>query len=968
MNMPNTRQALLDKAASFLFWSWNLIFLAFMTLGFSPRILPELIVSVRTNAIPVQFLFYALILTSIPIIAMLLGMTVLRQAPRRLLALGYVVEGPLMLMLAVRFFIIRQMTPGVAIVMGIAVLGMGAFLWFALDPHLEKRRTVLGWLRFFGLTLMLITSLYAAIWIAFYAVPIIAEALKWVGNVIRDLPAFTFGLRNALRDLASGLIWLPFTVLGFILLVYTATLFVLTPLVIPLLSLRFWLKSYYTLTARFGKIRPAVFVTTAVLSCAILFILANRQPQQRVFELLSQPPASIEEARSLLNHENQIRAGLLNAYLSPFRYISAAGEVAHVSMIYRSSLNMDYETSYKVQRAYERIASPLLYSPVTPPDPSRVQNTAALVAEPEQAARVYQRFFDEPIVAAERDIIVRAVRSTWSFEQAEAAWQAVDDREVHLLEQEISIQEHGDWAEIELFEAYQNQTATLQEVVYYFNLPESAVLTGLWLGESPQRDERYVYQVSPRGAAQTVYRNEVRRNQDPALLEQIGPRQYRLRVYPIPPIRFEWSPDGANRTLQEADPFYLWMTYRILAAEDGWPLPRLAEKRNIFWDDNTSRKVDGTEYEMGSEAWLPEAVPAASPAVPQTHRVDLPDGVSVLAVPEGQFTQPDLPPGLRLAVVLDRSRSMQTHAEYVDAALAYLQEQVGSDFDIYLTASAYRGEVPRRVPMQSLTPQDLFYFGGQNPAQLLAQFMDLSAGNSYDAVLVLTDGSGYELGPANYTLPIPDAPIWMVHLESNLPLGYDDGTLEAIQASGGGVTGGIEQALQRLAFSLAAGSAHTTGELILQDSLDGYIWQVLPRELAEAAAVQVEPIPEGFLPFAVRRLILAEMQRMRGDLNDLEVLDSLHALAKENSVVTPYSSMIVLVNQRQQLALDQLERAADRFEREYEAVGETAPPTQLPLGGVPEPHEWLLLGLAAAFLIYYARANKLVFRPASRRS
>ena len=965
MNGQYTQQYWLDRASSFLFWSWNLIFLAFMTLGFSPRILPELIVSVRTNAIPVQFLFYALVLTSIPVFAVLLGLTVLRRAPRRLVAVGYVVEGPLMLMLAIRFFIIRQATPGLAIVMGIAVLGMAAFLWSALDPHLEKRSTTLGGLRLFGLTLMVLTSLYAAVWIAFYAVPIAVEASKWLGNVISDMPAFIFGARESLRNPAGGLIWLPFTVLGFILLVYTGTLFVLTPLAIPLLSIRFWLKSFRVLSGRFGKVGPASLVTATIISAAVLFVLANRQPQQRVFELLSQPPNTFEEAQALLKSEKQIRAGLLNAYLSPFRYISSAGEVRHVSEIYQASLNLDREAAYKIQRAYERVASPLLYSPVTPPESNRSQNTTALVVEPERAARVYQRFFDEPIVAAERDIIVRAVRSTWSLEQAEAAWRAVDDREVHLLQQEILIQEHGDWAEIELFEAYQNQTAILQEVVYYFNLPESAVLTGLWLGNSPDRDERFVYQVSPRGAAQTVYRNEFRRNQDPALLEQIGPRQYRLRVFPIPSIRFEWSPDGSNRTLQEADPLYLWMTYRTLVSADGWSLPRLAEKRNIYWDENTARKVNGIDYEVDSDGWLPETFQTTSPVTPKIHRVDLPGSVSVLAIPEQEYNRPDLPVGLELAVILDRSRSMQTHSEQVESALAYLQERVGGDFDIYLTASPYRGESPQRVSMSSLDPQDLFYFGGQNPAQMLAQFMELSAGGSYDAILVLTDGSGYELGPATYNLPIPDASLWMVHLESDLPLGYDDGTLEAIQASGGGVTVSIEQDLQRLAFSLSAGNGSSTGEVNLQDALDGYVWQVLPRELAEATAVQAISTEEGFVPFAVRRLVLAEMQRNQGNLKDLEVLDSLHALAKEHSVVTPYSSMIVLVNQVQQLSLDQLERAADRFEREYEAVGGTAPPTQLPLGGVPEPHEWLLLGLAVAFLIYYARKNKLVFLPTS---
>ena len=62
-----------------LFWSWNVIFLAFMVLGFAPTLLPELVAAVRTSTIPVDFLIYAGILTLIPLGAVILGATVLRH-------------------------------------------------------------------------------------------------------------------------------------------------------------------------------------------------------------------------------------------------------------------------------------------------------------------------------------------------------------------------------------------------------------------------------------------------------------------------------------------------------------------------------------------------------------------------------------------------------------------------------------------------------------------------------------------------------------------------------------------------------------------------------------------------------------------------------------------------------------------------------------------------------------------------
>jgi hypothetical protein len=92
-----------------------------------------------------------------------------------------------MLLLAVRLFAIRQATPGIILPMIIALLGMGAFLWYLLDRREGTRRPVIEGMRLAGLTLMAITSLYAAAWIAFYALPISVEILRALGNFLENL-------------------------------------------------------------------------------------------------------------------------------------------------------------------------------------------------------------------------------------------------------------------------------------------------------------------------------------------------------------------------------------------------------------------------------------------------------------------------------------------------------------------------------------------------------------------------------------------------------------------------------------------------------------------------------------------------------------------------------------------------------------------------------------------------------------
>ena len=193
---------------------------------------------------------------------------------------------------------------------------------------------------------------------------------------------------------------------------------------------------------------------------------------------------------------------------------------------------------------------------------------------------------------------------------------------------------------------------------------------------------------------------------------------------------------------------------------------------------------------------------------------------------------------------------------------------------------------------------------------------------------------------------VPDAPIWMVHLNGEFPIGYDDDTLAAIQGSGGGAVASVNDALTRL---LAGGKSI--------DVMDGYRWSVIDNK-SNLPINAIEHAPsKPFAAFATRRVILAEMAANRGTLDDLATLDYLHELAIENSIVTPYSSMIVLVNTRQEQLLRELSEQDDRFDREFEEIGETTL-DPVPITGVPEPEEWLLIGLGVVMLIWAVREKR----------
>jgi hypothetical protein len=170
------------------------------------------------------------------------------------------------------------------------------------------------------------------------------------------------------------------------------------------------------------------------------------------------------------------------------------------------------------------------------------------------------------------------------------------------------------------------------------------------------------------------------------------------------------------------------------------------------------------------------------------------------------------------------------------------------------------------------------------------------------------------------------------------------------------VVGSLEEALSRLALDLGSAAGGTTTVPERRDMLlDGYVWSVLPTGQAETAAPEAvfHSTGDPLNAIGARQFVLAEMRRERGSITELDTLDYLHALADEYSLVTPYSSMIVLVTQNQQMLLDALKEGDDRFDREHEDLTNTTPATQAPLVGVPEPEEWLLMGSALLLLGWY---------------
>ncbi|XWK89542.1 MAG: TIGR02921 family PEP-CTERM protein [Phormidium sp.] len=874
----------MKKAFAVFFWVFNVTLLLIVYFGYLPYLAPAIITDAIAGQVPFNFLIPFVGLVGVPTTCTVMGaIPQKRRVFARSLSLFqifYGIEAPFLLLCLLRFFGLRDLNPATTLILLTGLIGTIAFThWLLTASHPESNNT--NWGHFLAHTLLLGIAIYLLIVVVFYNLPIAIYLLRYGANL-----------------LVFAVIVLPLTVLiiGFFSM----------PWGMARTYYHAWRQTFDQLASRYSKTQAIAFSVLVIVAWTGLFALFQPQPQIEAFKLLKTPPQTEKARQELLQKSNVIRNGLLTAYLASYRYPRYKDE--SVYYMYRDLLGSQ-SSARSVQQMYDFLTYPFTY---------RGESN-----DQEKAAGLYAQFFDTPIIRGERPAIEKALQSTFMRNEAKAGLLDVNKQRVLLAQQQITVKPQGDWADIEIYEVYQNQTSNLEEILYYFSLPETAVITGVWLGETGDRSKSFPFTVSPRGAAQQVYNQEVARRVDPALLEQVGPRNYRLRAFPIPQ--------------KDQGEMHLWLTYKVLEQNSTWPLPQLQERRNLYWNSATKRMINGKNV-GAKDQWLPDYLPATN-VQPSVHQVTLPGGNLIQAKPfDAEYK---LPQNGRFAIVLDGSYSMNAHRPDVVATFRWLQEQVlkQNNADLYLTVA--QGEPKRLDNLQGFNPNQAVFYGTLQHRQMLQQFQKLQGNTKYNGIILLTDAGSYELTEDSKQVLSMSAPLWMVHL-GGFPAAYDDATLQALQDSGGGVAGEIKTAMQGI------GTPPTLGNSLV-NLADGYAWFVSQTTEAPQAV-------GGFTPIAARQLVTHLSWQMQP--KDVKQLDAIHAVAKQNGIVTPYSSMIVLVNDRQREDLKQAEQKSDRFNREIEDQQLPQPSTlNAPVSAVPEPGEWLLLlvGAIALALVYQFR-------------
>ena len=905
-----------------IFWVWNVAFLGIVYFWILPSIGESLIEATFSDLIPGQFLITFIGIVAIPTICTIIGGWRFRQEPLQLIRLFYGVEAPLFLLCLLRLFVLRELTPASTLILGTILVSIIAFSWEMLHGYANQNRWA-SWLQMFAHTLMLLSGLYVGVLLLFYAVPVAVMFLReffsfyWVQGIIDELtynPNSIFGI-----------------LLFFFVLAFTTTLFVFMPSALASLYVHSGQRILRMFAFQHGHRRTFQGVIAVVTAWMILFVSFQQQPQTVAFQMLDLPVRNDSDRQELLANSNLIRDGLLNAYLYSYRYLGTAKQSNQIRVMYRSTFGLPEFLNQSLQNYFNHLISPFLYKG-SPKDT-------------EKAAKLYSQFFDTPIQKGEQKAILHGLSSTANRDEVKAGLLNIGEQKVWLKQQEIKVTEHGDWADIELYEVYENQTFEPQEVLYYFTLPESAVITGIWLGDTDNLEQRFPFKVSPRGAAQKVYNSQVRRERpiDPALLEKVGPRQYRLRAFPVPA---KLSPTERANNSEQPTQMHLWLTYQVIAQDNSWALPQLTEKRNIYWNKDTQRMYNAEFVRSYQEAWLPPTVPAIAAQTPQQHQVSLANGYRISAQPLATPTE-FLPESERFAVILDTSYSMKAQTKELKKTINWLLANgfgdlsfANGDADIYL---ANVGIAPERIDdISQFNAEKVTFFGTLQYKEMLQQFLQLQEDTPYNGVILVSDAGSYELADDNQEMPKLSAPLWMLHLGA-MPPAYDDATLKLIQKSGGGVATKPAEVFQQVTAKSKLGNS-------VVSVADGYAW------FMEKSSSQ-ETTENNFAPLAAQQLVLGLSKKM--NLETLDELDAIHAIAKTYKIVTPYSSMIVLVNDEQREALKLAEAATDRFNRKVEDGKEQLTDPNNPLNSVSVPEPGVVLGMIAmGFFLFIMEARK----------
>ena len=898
----------INTARHILFWSWNIIFIVFVNLGLMPIIGSDIMYGLRMGSINKDFVAFFAVVLIVPAISALLGFIYLRKDSKKLFELMYCIELPLLALTLFRIFFLRDLTGGVGFFL--ALFGLSSF-YFAYRLFFMKR--VNSFQNLSGATMFLWCGAWIFLMLSFLIPPMANGTFEGSKALLIGLSKLTFA------ELFSTMFGFFFVLIGAVFFIYTSTLFVLFPIIYIYSSFKNWQTTASHLFA-VHKQKAVTVIAGTTIAITTIFIASTQQNHESVLNKLKSLSGTDAEKIEIGTNEKHYRKALTDIYLAPYRYMGDYSKSNFIQDIYKRNFNADYESTRWVQVLFNNIARPFIYR----------GSSNGMAEDQILAERFYGDLFDASIQEDERESIRYAVQSTYSREQIDAGLININEKRVHLDRQELSIKENGEWADVELHEVYYNSSFRPEEIFLHLKLPPGAVINGVWL--SDDETKKFAATVAPRGAAQKVYKEIVKRGADPALVEQVGPQLYRLRVFPIPPN---------DTRYREKQFMHMWLSLRLLKQKDmSWELPVLTEKRNLYWDGNTKFVLNGFEVEKGKD-WLPSEVPAKQSSTP----LHLSFTMNNQTIEMRPYDKNSIATRCSLAVIVDASLSMRTRIPEILKAKESIDKSCGGQGVEYFTwkngPQKIEGDFKKAIEEQ-------VFWGVFDSGDLTKN--SLSSENNKKAAVVITDRTFFRENEKVSDYTALDKPTWFLLLDRQYARSVNDSLLKRLYEVGGGIEMDWENIL----------TAYTRHEYKIsqKDVVDidaRYVWKI-------SKARKLNKVPEIVEPLPAHKLILHAVER--GATKDEQELDQLQKIAVRSNIISPYSSMIVLVDDAQRKMLEDAAKEKDRFNRQVETGKEllTSPKAPFETTAVPEPEEWALIIAVFGFLLLHIHRKGYNFR------
>ncbi len=687
-------------------------------------------------------------------------------------------------------------------------------------------------------------------------------------------PAFSFGTALTLLFSALGL--------------FGGLFLSIVPFALPvLLGLLVW-KAGKTVAAKYSKRTAVIWAGIPFAVLTLVFVGSLFSSSSALLKALATFHDAgtftdkMEKAVLLTGKEKEVGSAITEWSTLSAQYPFKDGDT-WLSAQYRNKLHLPESVAKGLESIFYSLASPFVYK------------SYGVTAE--QLYTNYQAVYGVPFGTT----ISATVPSSKNVE--------IVTRQISAVTGQTSL-----FATVTYEEEYRNTTSTEQEVIYEFSLPADAVVTDLDLG--PELE--YQGQIAPRGAARRTYEQQLVRRRDPALIEQVGPRQYRLRVFPIPGTNDRTTLNGRNQKVR--------FTYVTPVGWSGIPLPAFSKKQNmtelnlkqtatvngkILAVDQENSIIPDTAQRM---AYCNDQVKFGTQTfggVAVTFGFD--DKTNVCA---GQAKVLPQRSDKSLALVIDISAAnSKVLTGYLEKLFkdneTFLQ---GGMADVYY---ANNSGISDLIPLTkgSFIPPKAFF--GLPPT--LSDLQTIA--KNYDAVILLTgntqpiftdsaDERGVRL----------NQPVFIYHVYGKIPT-YPDTVTTSLLASGGTVVDSLAEAYYRLPKRLGEGELARNGWFWLR-SQGSPISQGSFQGLGTNIVKPTNPLPEkreSVSPeeaISVKQAIYAGIRLYSGgDLwADIPKLDAFNSQAQAAGIVTPFSSSLALVNSIQQMQLDQQSQGTGRYE------------------------------------------------------